>query len=261
MDDLEQIEKHWWWRHLEFADYCLPEDKDCDQAKWYQTIPKKNQFENLGYPISDFYQQWKTETELPAWRYELLRRRFGPDWLKPFPWVSPNLLGLILGTFGERKEPVAQIVVSGTIDNDNFSEPFPPYQFDLTASNSSLIGVFLHWVASQRNAKGLPENTVSRDKKGHLKTFSIPPSNDELKKSKGSGGRKRSVVWRWVELQDLKAIGRLNYNDTKIFEQANRECSAMKGKFQRMLKSLDTLNKMSPDLQESTSHFIKFLKK
>jgi hypothetical protein len=262
MDDLEKVEKHWWWRHLEFADYRLPDDKDCEQAKWYETVPRKGVLANPCYSLTLEFQEWKKRTELPAWWYELLRRQFGPDSLKPFPWIDAHLHSLLLGGFGERSEPVAQIVLSGKVNSDTFSEPIPPFQFDLSASNSALVEQFLLWIAEQRSKKGLPNNLISKDPKGNLKTYSFPSgSTSKEAKPVENHKRKRSVVWRTIELLDITKTRELSYPEIKIVERARREARKMESKFTRMLSNWRSFCENSPLPPESDSNFPRFLRK
>ena len=178
----EEVERGWWWRRLIFCDFSL--------ATFTTALTKDSGLMcaagGLGHALSLEFKLWEEQTEIAAWRYELVRRlrpeKKLPSWIA-LPLVAHSVLVPAIGQDLSKET----CVISSPIQNGrSWSRPMPPFQWNLETNNGELTQRFLRWIDGERERNGLPDSL-----------FPTPSRRRNM------GNRHRKVSWRWPELMDL----------------------------------------------------------
>ena len=195
----------WWWRRLVWGDY----QTDPTKANAYHVLqPRMKDLVARGFRSNSEWKDWNEKTELCTYRYELARRFLSREESPPWPMLTVVQESFLLGALGERKESL-NVITCPIINNPEWSSPTLPWQWNLTASNKSLIARFMLYINEERRRNGLPDDRFK--KRG---------------KSYNEGNRNRGISWRGLELWDIqfyKIHALKNSNESSTVSRSKRE--------------------------------------
>jgi hypothetical protein len=195
----------WWWRRLVFGHY---QDNTKKPNPYHVLQPRMKDLVAMGFRSNSEWKHWNEKTELCTYRYELARRFLSREETPPWPMLTVVQESFLLGALGERKESL-NVITCPIINNPEWSSPTLPWQWNLTASNKSLIARFMLYINEERRRNGLPDDVFK--KRG---------------KSYNEGNRNRGISWRGLELWDIqfhKIHALKNSNESSAVSRSKRE--------------------------------------